>query len=230
MLGTIVNTGAIICGSLLGLLLGGGIPEKVNDTVMRAIGLAVVLIGLQGALKTDAILLVVFSLAIGSLVGELSRIEDRLQTLGNWLGRILQKGDSRVADGFVTASLVYCVGAMAIVGSLESGLAGNHQTLYAKSVLDGIASVIFASTLGIGVLFSAASVLVYQGSITLFAASLSRFLLPEVVTQMSAVGGLLIMAIGFNLLKFKPLKVGNMLPSILGPPLYFLIRQLFLVN
>jgi uncharacterized membrane protein YqgA involved in biofilm formation len=144
--------------------------------------------------------------------------------LGNRLGSLVRGSGEGFSAGFVTASLVYCVGAMAIVGSLESGLAGNHQTLYAKSALDGVASIIFASTLGIGVLFSSVSVLIYQGAITLTASLAGRFLTPEVVNEMSAVGGLLILAIGINLLEIRKLKIGNMLPALFVPLLYFTVR------
>ena len=226
MLGTIVNTAAIIAGSLIGLLFKGGIPEKYGKTIMHAIGLAVILIGLKTALKTDDILIIIISLAIGSVMGELLRIEDRLEQLGKGLGRLLPGDNDGVAKGFVTASLVYCVGAMAIVGALESGLSGNHQTLFAKSLLDGIGSILFASTLGIGVLFSALSVFFYQGAITMAASTLKPFLTPGVVAQMSAVGGLLILAIGINLLEIKKLKIGNMLPAIFIPLIYQLLKQL----
>ena len=225
MLGTIVNTLAIIAGSLIGLLFKGGIPEKYSQTIMHAIGLAVVLIGLKTALKTDDILIIIISMALGSVIGELLCIEDRLQQLGKWLGRLVSGDNDGVAKGFVTASLIYCVGAMAIVGSLESGLSGNHQTLFAKSLLDGIGSILFASTLGIGVLFSAVSVFLYQGAITLGASTLKQFLTPVVVAQMSAVGGLLIMAIGLNLLEIKKLKIGNMLPAIFIPLVYQILKQ-----
>ena len=226
MLGTIVNTVAIIAGSLIGLLFKGSIPEKYGKTIMHAIGLAVILIGLKTALKTDDILIIIISLAIGSVMGELLHIEDWLERLGKGLGRLLPGDNDGVAKGFVTASLVYCVGAMAIVGALESGLSGNHQTLFAKSLLDGIGSILFASTLGIGVLFSALSVFLYQGAITLAASTLKPFLTPGVVAQMSAVGGLLILAIGINLLEIKKLKIGNMLPAIFIPLIYQLLKQL----
>ena len=226
LLGTIVNTLSIILGSLLGLFFKESIPEKYGKTIMHAIGLAVLLIGIKTALKTDAILTVIISLAIGSFIGELIRIEDRLDQLGNWIGSLLSKDSSGISKGFVTTSLLYCVGAMAIVGSLESGLTGNHQTLFAKSILDGIGSVIFASTLGIGVLFSAVSVFVYQGLITLSAYSIKQLLLPDVVSQMSAVGGLLIFAIGINLLEIKKVKIGNMLPAIFIPLVYQVFKHL----
>ena len=225
MLGTIVNTLAIIAGSLIGLFFKGGIPEKYSKTIMHAIGLAVILIGLKTALKTDDILIIIISLALGSVIGELLRIEDRLEGFGKWLGRLVSGDNEGVAKGFVAASLIYCVGAMAIVGSLESGLSGNHQTLFAKSLLDGIGSILFASTLGIGVLFSAVSVFLYQGAITLGASTLKQFLTPVVVAQMSAVGGLLIMAIGLNLLEIKKLKIGNMLPAIFIPLVYQILKQ-----
>jgi uncharacterized membrane protein YqgA involved in biofilm formation len=227
LLGTVVNTLSIIAGSLIGLLLRGGIPERYSQTIMHAIGLAVVLIGLKTALETNAILVVILSLAMGSFIGELCRIEDRLEQLGQWIGSRLSKDGTGIAKGFVSTSLLYCVGAMAIVGAMESGLTGNHQTLFAKSILDGIGSVLFASTLGIGVLFSAVSVFVYQGLITLSASFLKQFLLPDIVSQMSAVGGLLIMAIGIGLLEIKKIKIGNMLPAIFIPLVYQVLKHVY---
>lgn len=226
MLGTFVNTAAIIIGGLAGLLFRGGILKKYNETIMHAVGLAVILVGLTGALKVEKMLIVIFSMAVGTLIGEMLRIEDRLNKMGNWLEkRFSSAGDGKISKAFVTTSLLYCVGSMAIVGSMESGLSGNHQTLFAKSALDGIASVVFASTLGVGVLLSAISVFVYQGALTIAASFMKQFLTPEVVNQMSVTGGLLIMAIGFNLLEIKKIKIGNMLPSIFIPLLYFIIRR-----
>ena len=227
MLGTIVNTVSIIVGSLIGLSFKGKIPEKYSQTIMHGIGLAVVLIGIKTALNTDAILIVIISFVIGSTIGELIRIENRLDQFGDWIGKKFSKNSTGISKGFVTASLLYCVGAMAIIGSMESGLTGNHQTLFAKSILDGIGSVIFASTLGIGVIFSAVSVFIYQGIITLTASSIKPFLLPEVVSQMSAVGGLLIFAIGLGLLEIKKIKIGNMLPAIFVPLVYQVIKNMY---
>lgn len=228
LLGTIVNTLAIIAGSLLGLFFRGGIPQNYNQTIMQAVGLAVLLIGVQAALQGDNILLIIFSLAIGSLLGEFLKIEGRLESLGQMLQDRFRASGDGLAQGFVTASLIFCVGSMAIVGSLESGLTANHQTLFAKSVLDGIAAIIFAASFGIGVMFSAVSVFLYQGALTLAAGLLRPFLTAEVISQMSAVGGLLIMAIGFNLLGYKRLTAGNMLPAIFMPMFYFMIRELFM--
>ncbi len=226
MFGTVVNVLAIMAGSCVGLIFRGGIPMAYQQTVIQAIGLAVVIIGVSGALKTQDILVVIFSLAIGSITGELIRIEARLNQLGNWLERRFSKAGGGIARGFVTASLLYCVGSMAIVGSMESGLTGNHQTLFAKSVLDGISSIIFASSFGAGVLLSAVSVGIYQGLLTLSAVLVKPFLIPSVVEQMSAVGGILIMAIGINLLDIKKINVGNMLPAIFMPLAYYMIRRL----
>ena len=225
MFGTFVNTLAIIAGSLVGLAFRGGIPLHYQQTIMQAIGLAVILIGMSGALKTQDILVVIFSLAIGGIVGEWLRIEARLNQMGKWLESRFASSEGGLAKGFVTASLIYCVGSMAIVGSMESGLTGNHQTLYAKSVLDGISAIIFASSLGIGVAFSALSVAVYQGLLTLSAVLIKPFLVPQVVDQMSSVGGILIMGIGINLLEIKTIHVGNMLPAIFMPLIYYMIQQ-----
>ncbi len=224
MLGTIVNSAAIIAGGLLGLLFRGGIPEKYNQTIMHAVSLAVLVIGIKGALKSDELLIVIFSLALGSLLGEFLKIEEHLEALGRVLEKRFSKDDSGFYKGFITSTLLFCVGSMAIVGSLESGLAGNHQTLFAKSALDGITSIILASTFGLGILFSAGPVFIYQGSITMAAVLVRPFLQPEVVTQMSSVGGVLIMAIGINLMGMAKIRIGSMLPAVFLPMIWYMIR------
>jgi len=226
--GTIVNAIAIILGSLLGLMLKRSIPAKFNATIMQAIGLAVILVGLKGAFKSDDLLLIIICLAAGSIVGEWMAIEARLEAVGQWFESRFSGTNGGFAKGFVTATLIYCVGSMAIVGAMESGLTGNHQTLYAKSMLDGITAIVFTSTLGIGVMLSAVSVLIYQGLITGAALMMKPFLIPEVVNQMSAVGGLLIVGIGINLLEMRKINVGNMLPAIFLPLVYFIVRQWWL--
>ena len=225
MTGTIVNAIAIILGSLAGLMLKRNIPAKFNATIMQAIGLAVVLVGLKGAFKSDDLLLIIICLAAGSIIGEWMGIEARLEAVGQWFESRFSGMNGGFSKGFVTATLIYCVGSMAIVGAMESGLTGNHQTLYAKSMLDGITAILFTSTLGIGVMFSAVSVLIYQGLITGAALMMKPFLIPEVINQMSAVGGLLIVGIGINLLEMRKINVGNMLPAIFLPLVYFIIRQ-----
>ena len=223
MLGTIVNSLAVIIGSLLGISLKNGINDKYKNTIMDGISLAVIVIGIMSGIKSQNMVLVVVSLALGALIGEAIDVEGRLDRLANKVEARLGKGDSNFSKAFVSATLVYCIGAMAIVGALESGLTGNHQTLYAKSALDGITAIVFASTLGIGTAFSAIPILIYQGSITLLAKYIKDLLTPELVTEMSAVGGILIIAIGINLLNLKKIKVGNLLPAVLIPFVYYFI-------
>lgn len=226
MLGTLVNVASIIAGSLVGLLFRGKISEKYNKTIIQAISLGVILIGFKSAFQCDDFILIIISLAIGSLVGEICKIEHRLENAGEWIEKKFSKKSEGFAAGFVTTTLLYCVGAMAIVGSLESGLTGNHNTLFAKSTLDGIAAIIFSSTMGIGVLFSSVSVLLYQGTITLAAGYIKPFLIPEVIAQMSSVGGLLIIGLGINMLGTHKIKVGNMLPAVFIPLIYYIGMQI----
>lgn len=225
MLGTIVNALAIAAGTALGLILKSGIRENYRETIMNAVALSVLLIGMISAIKTNDLLLLIFSLAIGSIIGEALKIEDRLEGLGRIIESKTSSNDGSVAKAFVTSSLVFCVGSMAIVGSIESGLTGNHQTLFAKAVLDGICSIFLSSTLGFGVAFSAVAVLIYQGIITLASASLKSFLSDGMIREISAIGGVLIMAIGLNMLKIKKIKVGNMLPAIFLPFIYYMVKQ-----
>lgn len=238
-LGTIVNTAAVVAGGLIGSRVKNGLPRRYRDIIMQGIGLSVVIIGVSGALqgigslkgsKPDPIMFMILSLVIGSAAGEWFDIEARLDRLGKWFeGKFAKSGDNNFAQGFVSASLLFCVGAMAIVGALEDGLKGDAGTLYAKSILDGVSATVFATTLGIGVAFSAISVLVYQGSITLLAGFVGPYLTAEVIGQMSLAGNVLIMAIGINLLKIRQIKVGNMLPAIFVPVVYdLLLNQVIL--
>lgn len=236
MLGTIVNALAIVAGAFLGTLIKGGLPDKYKDIVMQAVGMAVVIIGVSGGLKftaidakalgVDPLLMVVISLVLGGVLGERMRIEQRLDSMASKLQSRFASANGSFAQGFVTASLVYCVGAMAIMGSLESGLSGNYQTLFAKSILDGVTAIIFSSSMGIGVAFAAVPVFLYQGAITLSAAALKGVLTVPVIDAMSSVGGILIMGIGINLLDIKNIKIGNLLPAIFIPLIYELVRQL----
>lgn len=227
MLGTFVNCLAIIAGSLVGLLFKNGIPERYNHTIMQAIGLCVILVGVKTAFGCEDIIVVIISLAMGAVIGEMMGIEASLERLGNFLENRFSSRGSTFSAGFVTASLLYCVGSMAIVGSLESGLLGKYDTLLAKSCLDGITGIVLTSSLGIGVMFSAGPVLAYQGTITLAAGLLKPFLIPAVISQMSGAGGLLIMAIGINLLLNQKIKIGNMLPAVFIPLVYHCIRLMF---
>lgn len=223
MYGSIVNSLTIIIGGLIGLILNKGIKHRYQETIMDGLGLVVIIIGIINAVKSENIILLIASLVIGSIIGEKIRIDKRLNHFGNLLESKFKKEGSTFTEGFVSATLVFCVGAMAIVGSLEAGLLRDYNTLFVKSMLDGITSMIFATSLGIGVLFSAIPVLLYQGSITLLAASLSSILTPVVVTEVSAVGGILIMAIGLTLLKVKEIRVANMIPAVFIPVIYFIV-------
>jgi uncharacterized membrane protein YqgA involved in biofilm formation len=211
--GTLVNVAAVAAGSLAGRYLGHLIPERMRSTVMAGLGLAVILIGLQLALGARQILIVIAGLILGGIIGEALRLEARLEGIGRRLqGRFSDSG--RVAEAFVTASLLYCVGAMAIMGSLQDGLGERPSILYAKSALDAVASVALASTLGIGVLFSVVPLLLYQGGITLTAGLAKPYLTDPVVREMNAVGGLLIIGIGLDLLGIRRLPVANLLPAV----------------
>ena len=211
--GTIINVAAICAGALIGRYAGRFIPNRMRQTVMAGLGLTVLLIGLQLALKSKQPMIVIGSLILGGVLGELLQIEARLESFGRWLqGRFA--GTGNIAEGFVAASLLYCVGAMAIMGSLQDGFSGTPTILYAKAALDGVASIALASTLGIGVLFSALPVAIYQGGITIAAESAKSLLTETVVLEMNAVGGLLIAAIGLDLIGIKRLPVGNMLPAV----------------
>ncbi|MDO5674193.1 MAG: DUF554 domain-containing protein [bacterium] len=236
MLGTLVNAAAIVAGGLIGLFFRKGIGPRYEESIRMALGLATTLVGAKGAILAESELLVlIFSLVIGTVIGEWLDIEGRMEHFGKWLQQWLQRrmpggkngGNADFGRAFVSATLLFCVGSMAIVGSLESGLSGNHQTLFAKASLDGLISVVFASSLGPGVLLSALPVLLYQGSLTLAATLLKPLLTAVTVANMSAVGGLLIVVIGGNLLGVTKIRVGNMLPAIFLPLIYQLLRHLF---
>lgn len=230
MLGTIVNALAIIGGCLVGLVVKGSLTKKISTTIMNGLALCVFYIGISGALKGQDTLQIIISIAIGALIGEIIDIDKKLNDLGNMIEKkINSKRKSNVhekisiAEGFVTSSLLFCVGAMAVVGSLESGLKGNHSTLFAKSILDGVSSIIFTSSLGIGVILSSIAVFVYQGGITLLAGGLSTILTETIINNMSAVGSILIVGLGLNMLGVRKIKVANLLPAIFIPIIFGLL-------
>ncbi|MBE6936537.1 MAG: DUF554 domain-containing protein [Ruminococcaceae bacterium] len=219
MLGTIVNAAAVAAGTLLGLLLKKGIPDRLQDIIMKGVALCVLLIGISGALKGQNTLIAILSMVIGAIIGELIDIDRRLNTLGQWIEKKFSKGggEQTVAKAFVTSSLLFCVGAMAIVGSLQSGLTGDHEMIYTKSMLDGISSIVFASSLGFGVIFSVAAIFLYQGSIVLLAQWVAPLLSDTVIAEMTCVGSLMIIGLGLNMLGITKLKVANYLPGLLLP-------------
>ncbi|MCI0530546.1 MAG: DUF554 domain-containing protein [candidate division Zixibacteria bacterium] len=214
MKGTLVNTGTVILGALVGMGVGSRLPDKVKQIVLYALGLSTILIGMKMALNGQRILIIITSLASGAIIGELIDIEQKLERLAEKIKAKIKSDSAHFVAGFVTASLVFCVGPMTIVGALEDGMNGDASVLYAKSVLDGFAALAFASGLGIGVLFSAVTVLVYQGLLTLLGQKLAFLLKPEVLNELSATGGLLIVGIGLLLLEIKKVRVANFLPAL----------------
>ena len=225
MLGTLVNTAAVLVGSCIGLLFRKGLPERFGQVIMKGLGLCVMYIGIKGALKGENEIIAILSVAVGAVIGEMLRLDERLEKLGGWIERKCKKREddkTSVTEGFVSASLLFCVGAMTILGSLESGISGDHSTLFLKSILDFTCSIIYASTLGYGVLFSAATVLVIQGSITLLAGWIAPVLTETVILEMSCVGSILIIGLALNMLGITKLKMMNYIPAIFLPLLFCL--------
>lgn len=214
MLGTIVNTLAILAGCAIGLLLKRGINEKVTDAIMKGISLCVIYIGIDGMLEGSKTLAVIIAMALGAAIGTLLDLNGKMEKLGKMIEGRISNGVADIAQGFVTASLIYCVGAMAVVGSLQSGLNGDHSMLYTKALLDGISAMVLTASLGAGVGLSAASVFVYQGALTLLAGLIAPVLSDAVVAEMACVGSILIAALGLNMLGITKLKVMDYVPAI----------------
>lgn len=227
MLGPAVNAIAIILCGLIGTFIIRGIPERYDEIIKKAIGLAIFYIGIKGALGNERVILLIISLVLGSIIGEFINIDKGMNDLGKYAEKKMGFEEGKFAKGFILSSLLFCTGSMAIIGSLNSGLAGNHEMLFAKSTIDGITSIIFASTMGIGVAFSAVPVFLYEGAITLGASFVKDWLTPDIIREMSAVGSLLIAALGFNFLELKQIKVANMIPAIFIPWIYIAAESLF---
>lgn len=232
MTGTFLNIATVIIGGLVGLLFGARIPDKLKETVIAGMGLFTAAMGIQMFLKTENPLIVLGALLIGTLLGEWWRIEDGLDNLGKVLEQRFSKADddgsNKFVRGFLTASLLFCVGPMAILGSIQDGLTGDYNLLAVKSVLDGFASLAFASTLGVGVMFSTIVILVYQGGISLLAVQLNAIVTPAMMNELTAAGGVMLMGVGIsNLLEIKKIRVGNMLPGLLVAPLIVWVVSLF---
>ncbi len=224
MVGTVINVGSILAGSCIGVSIGSRLPERIRETVLQGLGLLTFLVGMQMALGTRNILVVLGAILIGGILGELLRIHDALEWLGCLLQSSLSAGSpeertSRFGEGFVTASLVFCVGPMAILGSIQDGLSGDYRLLAVKSVLDGFASVAFSASLGWGVAFSVFSILLYQGGLTLFAGQFSKLLTEPMIVEMTASGGLIILGIALKLLALKEVRLANFLPALVIAPL-----------
>lgn len=228
MTGTFLNITTVLIGGTLGVLLGARLPDRLRNTVVSGLGLFTLAYGLLLFSRTENALVVLGSILVGTLLGEWWRIEDGLQNLGRWLESRFMKGggerQARFVQGFLTASLVFCVGPMTILGSIQDGLTGDYQLLAVKSVLDGFASLAFASSLGVGVLFSVPVILIYQGGLTLLAAQVQALVTPQMMTEMSAVGGVILLAIAVgNLLELRPIRSANFLPALIIAPVLVLI-------
>ena len=213
-IGTIINVLAIIAGGSIGLILNKNFPEKIKAIVFQAIGLFTIVIGLQMAIKTDNPLIMVFSLIIGGIIGEFLNLEKKIDNASESIKLKLKIKDHGFTQGIVTSFLLFCVGSMTIVGSISEGISGDRTLLLTKSILDGFSSIALASSFGIGVIFSAFPVLVFQGGLTLLAGLFQNFINAQIITQLTAVGGVLILGIGINLLGIKKINVINLLPSL----------------
>jgi len=230
LLGPSVNAVAIVVCALVGCFLMRGIPARFEEIFRKAIGLSVILIGIKGALECQRMLLCIMSMVLGSALGELIGIDAFMNRVGQWAERRLGKSSSgdghSFAKAFVSTTILFCGGSMATVGSLQSGLLGNHEILFAKSVLDGTASIVFGATMGIGVLFSALPVFIYQAGLAMASILVKDFLTPDIIREMSAVGNLIVAGIGFNFLEIKEIKVANFIPAIFVPVVYMIIEGL----
>lgn len=224
-LGTIVNVAAVVGGTIVGLIVGIRFPERLRTTVLQGVGLSVVALGISEAISTRNIVFPLAAIVLGGIAGELLGIEDRLERMGERIRRRFERDrpddahPSTFVEGFVTASLLYCVGPLAILGSISDGLGKGSQLLVVKAALDGFVSIILASTLGVGVAFSVLPLLLLQGSITLGAGAADHVLTARMITEMSATGGLMVVGIGIRLLELKPVRVGSFLPALLIAPL-----------
>lgn len=213
-IGTIVNTVAVILGSLLGMLLHKNLPSRLKDIVFQGIGLSTLVIGIQMALKVENLLVLIFSVLIGGLIGEAINLERYLEKFSDFLKSKTRSKNEHFSEGLITAFLIYCVGSMTFIGTLNEGLRGDHSLLFTKSLLDGFTSIALASMYGAGVLFSAVPLFLFQTSLTLLAVQFQAFFTPLLVNQLTATGGVLILGIGLNLLEIKKIKVTNLLPAL----------------
>lgn len=227
MLGTMINVGAILAGSAIGVSIGSRLPERIRQTVLNGLGLLTMLVGLQMALGTRNLMIVLGAILGGGLLGEILRIHDGLERLGAFLQSVLARSHNPFfGQGFVTASLVFCIGPMAILGSIQDGMTGDYRLLAVKSTLDGFAAIAFSASLGWGVALSAVSIFLYQGGITLFATTLSRALTEPMIVEMSAAGGLIIVGLSLKLLELKDIRLANFLPALAIAPLIVFITPI----
>ena len=244
MLGPVVNSVVIVVFGLIGCFLIRGIPARFEEIVTKALGLSLILVGISGALANERVLLLILSMVAGAAIGELIDLDKLINRFGLWAEKRLgmntgeagtagsgaggAKSNRSFSQGFVTSSILFCVGSMAIVGSIQSGAAGDHEMLFIKSTLDGVMSLIFGASMGIGVVFSAIPVFLYQGGIALASMFFRDFLTPDIIREMTAVGSLIVAALGFNFLSIKAIKVANLIPAIFITFFYMLFEEFIL--
>jgi len=220
MISPIVNALAIVMGSLIGLLLKKGIPERLSTSLMKALALCVIYIGIKGVLTGEKTLMLIIAIVIGTLIGEGIDLDKRVHAFGDWIESKIKKNDkseTSIAEGFVAATLLFGVGAMAIIGSLQSGLTGDHETIFTKSIIDFVVAMIFTTTKGVGVMLSGVAILFYQGSIVLASTWLAPLLTEGIINEMTVIGSLIIIALGLNMLEVTKIKVMNLVPAIFLP-------------
>ncbi len=225
ILGALSNAIAVLVGGTIGSVAKKGLPKKYGDAIIQALSIFTFGMGVMFFLKSKEIMVLVISLALGTFLGEWIDIEKRLESFGDLIQNRMKNVGGNFSEGFVTASLIFCVGSMAIMGAMQSGLAGNHEVLFAKSALDVIASLIFASAMGVGVAFASVSVLIYEGGLSIAAAAVAPYLSNAVVDEMTAVGGVLLMGLSLSILEIKKIKAGNMLPAMFFPIIIMLFMN-----
>ena len=215
MYGTLINVVAVIIGSIIGLIIHQKLPKKITNTAFHAVGLFTIILGIIMAIKTSNFLILIFSIVIGAVIGEIIDIEKRIDNFGEWLKGKLKTKNESFSEGFVTAFLLYCMGSMTILGSIEEGLGGAPNLLVAKSVLDGFSSIVLAATLGVGVLFSFIPLFIFQGGLTLFASNMQSVFTEAMINELTAVGGIILLGLGITMLEIKKIRILNMLPSLI---------------
>ena len=214
MYGTLINVSAVIIGSIIGVIFYSRIPEKYTNTAFQAVGLFTIVLGIIMAIKTNNYLIMIFSIVLGSIIGEIINIDKKINSFGEFLKKKFKTKNKRFSEGFITAFLLYCMGSMTILGSFEEGINGTYNLLAAKSVFDGFSSIVLAATMGIGVLFSFIPLLVFQGGLTIFASNMQHVFTEAIINELTAVGGIILLGLGITILDIKKIKVLNLLPSI----------------
>lgn len=215
MYGTLINASAVMLGSIIGLIINSKIPKKITNTAFHGVGLFTIVLGIMMAIKTNNFLIMIFSIVIGAVIGEIIDIDKRINNFGDWIKKKYKTRNERFSEGFITAFMLYCMGSMTILGAFEEGIYGIPNLLVAKSVLDGFSSIVLAATMGIGVFFSFIPLIIFQGGLTLFASNMQTVFTEIIITELTAVGGVILLGLGITMLEIKKIRVLNMLPSLI---------------